>query len=301
LQAGDRDGWEAFLQAYPEGFYANLAKVQLKKIAAEETRAAAAEKARLAEQEKTRLAAEGAKQADQARATAAAKAAEQARLAAEKAKQAEQEKAAAAEQARLAAEKAVAEKKEQLAALPAPAAKPEQQTQVDLPRVLQAELRRVGCNSGAVDGTWNTASQKALDLFNKHAGMKLDVKTASADALDAVKAKTGRICPLVCDTGYRADGDRCVKISCRSGYVLNDDGSCEKVEVKKPTAKREDLRPRRDQPERAKTEATPSKPQAGGQIMCNQQGCRPVSKGCRVEYSMAADRAGRGPQIEVCN
>src|SRR5205085_1536671 len=86
LQAGDRDAWEAFLQAYPEGFYANLAKVQLKKIAAEEARAAATEKARLAEQEKARLAAEGAKQAEQARATAAAKAAEQARLAAEKAK-----------------------------------------------------------------------------------------------------------------------------------------------------------------------------------------------------------------------
>src|SRR5439155_19293914 len=41
LQAGDRDGWEAFLRAYPEGFYADLAKVQLKKIAAEEARAAA--------------------------------------------------------------------------------------------------------------------------------------------------------------------------------------------------------------------------------------------------------------------
>src|SRR6266480_4857574 len=26
LQAGDRDGWEAFLRAYPEGFYADLAK-----------------------------------------------------------------------------------------------------------------------------------------------------------------------------------------------------------------------------------------------------------------------------------
>jgi hypothetical protein len=45
---------------------------------------------------------------------------------------------------------------------------------VDLPRSLQAELRRVGCNTGAVDGNWNTASQRALDLFNKHAGMHKD-------------------------------------------------------------------------------------------------------------------------------
>jgi hypothetical protein len=58
---------------------------------------------------------------------------------------------------------------------------------------LQSELRRVGCNAGAVDGNWNAASRRALDLFNKHAGMKLDVKMAGTDALDAVKGQTGRI------------------------------------------------------------------------------------------------------------
>src|SRR5262249_46130552 len=155
---------------------------------------------------------------------------EKARLAAEKAKQIEQEKAVAAEQARLAAEKAAAEKKEQLAALSQPAEQTQKPDQTDLPRALQSELRRIGCNTGAVDGNWNAASQRALDLFNKHAGMKLDVKTASADALEAVRGKTGRICPLVCDTGYRADGDRCVKITCRGGYRLNDDNACEKIE-----------------------------------------------------------------------
>ena len=82
---------------------------------------------------------------------------------------------------------------------------------VDIPRSLQSELRRVGCNTGAVDGNWNAAAQKSLDLFNKHSGLKLDVKVASIDALDAVKGKTARICPLICDQGLRADGDRCMK------------------------------------------------------------------------------------------
>ncbi len=265
LQLGTRDVWEAFLRSYPEGFYADLAKAQLRRVAAEEVRVTAIEKSRLAEQEKARLAAEGAKQAEQAKAAAAAKAAEEARIAAEKAKQieqdkaaaaerarlaeqekarlaaekarqAEQEKVAAAEQARLAAEKAAADKKAQLAALTSPAEKSDPSA-ADLPRSLQSELRRVGCNTGAVDGNWNAASQKALDLFNKHAGMKLEVKAASADALDAVKGKTGRICPLLCDTGYRADGDRCVKITCRAGYEPGDDGTCEKIEVRKPVAK----------------------------------------------------------------
>jgi uncharacterized caspase-like protein len=299
LQLGTREAWEAFLRSYSEGFYADLAKGQLRKVSAEETRAAAAEKARLAEQEKARLAAEGARQAEQAKAAAAAKAAEEARIAAEKAKQIEQEKAAAAEKARLAeqekvrtaaektkqaeqekalaAEKVAAEKKEQLAALPPPAEKSE--TATDLPRALQSELRRVGCNTGAVDGNWNTASQKALDLFNKHAGMKLDAKGASADALDAVKGKTGRICPLVCETGYRADGDRCVKLTCRAGYAVNDEGSCQKIEVKRPTAKRDDPKPTS---ERAKADAAPARPQASGQIVCGQGGCRPVKPGCRI-------------------
>jgi uncharacterized caspase-like protein len=276
MQIGDRGVWEGFLRTYPEGFYADLAKGQLRRIAAEEARAAATEKARLAEQEKARLAADGAKQAEQAKAAAAAKAAEDARvaaekakrieqekaavaeksrlaeqekvgIAAEKAKQVEQQKAAVAEQARLAAEKAEAEKKQQLAAV-APGDK-QDNLAADLPRALQSELRRVGCNTGAVDGNWSVASQKALDLFNKHAGMKLDVKTASADALDAVKGKSARVCPLICETGYRSSGDKCVKITCRSGYELNDDGICDKIEVKKPVAKQDapTARPERSQ------------------------------------------------------
>ena len=110
LQTDDREAWEAFLRAYPYGYYADLAKVQLKKIAAGKARAAATERARVAEQEKSRLAAEGAKKAEQTKAAAEAKAAEETRLAAEKAQQIEQAKADAAEQARLAAEGAAAQK-----------------------------------------------------------------------------------------------------------------------------------------------------------------------------------------------
>jgi uncharacterized caspase-like protein len=258
LQLGTRDGWEAFLRSYSEGFYADLAKGQLKKIAAEEVRVAAAEKAKAAEQEKARLSAEGARQSDQSKAAAAAKAAEEARVAAEKAKQIEQEKAAAAEQARIAAEKAAEERKQQLAAVP-PAEKAEQPA-VDLPRALQAELRRVGCSTGTVDGNWNAASQKALDLFNKHAGTKLEVKTASADALDTVKGKTARVCPLVCENGFRADGDRCVKITCRAGYRVNDDNECERVPARKPVASRDTGR--NQGVARKQVETAPAKPPA---------------------------------------
>jgi uncharacterized caspase-like protein len=66
-QLGTRDGWNAFLAQYSEGFYANLAKGQLSKIAAETARAAAAEKARLVEQEtaRTRIEKSGSDKKDQ--------------------------------------------------------------------------------------------------------------------------------------------------------------------------------------------------------------------------------------------
>ncbi|MGY4334249.1 putative caspase-like protein [Bradyrhizobium sp. LB7.2] len=169
LQAGLREAWEAFLQTYPEGFYANLARVQLKKIAAEEDRTLATEKARLAEQEKARLATERAQKAELEKAAAAAKAAEGARIAAEKAKQIEQAKAEAAERDRKAAEAAaarsLAEKRalekvateaaakqaadgdsRKVAALSPPPSSP---PPGDLAKSVQSELRRVGCLSAA--------------------------------------------------------------------------------------------------------------------------------------------------------
>src|SRR6195256_1731008 len=61
-------------------------------------------------------------------------------------------------------------KEEKLVALTPSADKSDQPAAVDLPRSLQAELRRVGCNTGAIDANWSAAAQKALDLFNKHTG-----------------------------------------------------------------------------------------------------------------------------------
>lgn len=271
LQLGTRDGWEAFVSQYPEGFYANLAKGQLRKTAAEETRVSAIEKARLAEQEKARLAAEGARQAEQVKAAAAAKVAEDARIAAEKAKQVEQQKVATAETARLAAqEKALltGQNTDQSAVVKEPdsnklaSLQPTSRaalSQSELTTSLQLELRRVGCMAALATGDWTASSERSLAIFNKNAGMKLDVKAASIDALDAVKGKTGRICPLICEHGYRADGERCREISCRAGYGVGDDNTCEKIETKRPRL--EDRKARREGGETARTASRSAAPQ----------------------------------------
>jgi hypothetical protein len=105
---------------------------------------------------------------------------------------------------------------------------------VALTRDLQIELKRVGCDPGAEDGKWSAKSRSALGLFNRHAGTKFDVKVASVDALDGVKARETRVCPLVCGPGTRLEGETCVAIP---------------APEKKPPARQEAARP--PQPERA--------------------------------------------------
>jgi uncharacterized caspase-like protein len=334
LQLGSKDALNAFLAQYPEGFYASLAKVQIATIAAEENRIAATEKARLAEQERTRLATEGAQNSQQAKAAADAKVAEDARVAAEKTKQSLQEQFAEAERNREAADKAAiaksaAEKladqnaapdkaapaeapQQKLAALPDPAAAAPPSppsplsplSATELGKSVQAELRRVGCLIGFADGEWNAASRRAVELFNKSAGTKLDVKLASLDALDAIKAKPARVCPLICPYGSKADGEQCSKITCASGSVLNDNNECEKRRGREPpSAKRErDERPARVVRERPPAQASAGRP--SGQMVCDRGGCRPVARGCHLEFRTTAQGGpyeGGGGNVQICN
>jgi uncharacterized caspase-like protein len=321
LQVGSKPAWEAFLAQHPDGFYASLAKLQLDKIQTEQVHAAAIEKAKQAEAERDRLAALGAQKDAQAKAVADAQAADRAQLAAQKAKEQAQQQAAAAEQQRanLAATPSAAPASTASPAGTNVAALTPTTTPADLSRSVQTELGRVGCFSGQADGNWNTSSQRSLSQFNRYAGTKLDVKMASTDALDTVKSKQSRVCPLVCDHGFKADGDKCTKIVCDDGYALNDDNECEKQRVAKPakpaTAKRDDsddrsARQQRRQPGGAAAGAAggAAAVAAGagratggsGQIFCNDLLCRPVRKGCHLEY-----HGGGGPHVdanvEVCN
>jgi uncharacterized caspase-like protein len=258
-RVGTREVWASFLAANPAGFYAELAKAQLNKLAAEGARIAATENAHNAVEEQARLAAEGARASEQARAAEQSKAAEQARLAAEKNKEIEDAKLAAAEQAKsealakLAEEQRLADERAKSTAVaalaPAREANPEAGKSVspapplDVPRLLQTELRRVGCKTGEIDGEWNASSRRALSSFNDHAGTSFDTKLATIDALDVVKARTGRVCPLDCERGYRASADSCVKITCDSDEVLGPNGSCRPRPERAPRVSRAERRP----------------------------------------------------------
>jgi uncharacterized caspase-like protein len=192
---------------------------------------------------------------------------------------------------------------QQMAALPpqeAAPAKPEP-TAAEITKSVKNELNRVGCFTGAINDEWNAASRRSLEAFNKRAGTKLDVKLASLDTLDVIRRQSTRVCPLVCENGYKRDGERCSKISCAEGSFLNEDNECEKRRAHTPTARRD----REDSvPARPKAERPAPKAQASGQIVCDVQGCRPVARGCHLEFRVfgqGGPREGGGGNIQVCN
>ncbi len=176
----------------------------------------------------------------------------------------------------------------------------------DLTKSVQIELRRVGCLDAAADGSWGADSQRSLALFNRYAGTKFDTKVASSDALDAIKQKQSRICPLVCEHGFKAAGDHCTRIVCAEGSFLNDDNECEKRRGKTPIARREEGHDGRSARGRPKPDADRPRAQASGsgQIVCDTRGCRPVSRGCHLEFRTTAQGGpveGGGGNVEICN
>jgi uncharacterized caspase-like protein len=261
---------------------AERAKAAAQAKAAEEARIAA-EKARKLEEEKLnqeRIAAEKkaqeeakAAEAERAKAAAQAKAAEDARIAADNAKATEANKAS---NERPIGALAALTPAEQAGETNSKAIRP---TAEDIPRLLQTELHRVGCYNGAIDGDWNVATRKSVGLFNKHASATLDIKVASIDALDIVRGKTARICPLICDHGYKADGDTCTRIICKAGFEVGDDSSCERIRSKKPGAKHESKPEQR--PASANLSPSPARePSSTGGRRCVATSCSQAVNGC---------------------
>ena len=178
---------------------------------------------------------------------------------------------------------------------------------------MQSELRRVGCYSGRADGDWDQASQRSLSQFNRNTGLKLDVKTANADTLDAIKQKPPRVCPLVCEHGFKADGDHCTKIVCAEGSFVNSDNQCEKRRGKQPIATQDESGRGKGRPGRAPSAALQNgsgfaKPEAAtkpktlgsGQIFCDDSSCRPVRPGCHIEYNANLATRGSAGLGEAC-
>lgn len=96
----------------------------------------------------------------------------------------------------------------------------------ELIRLVQLELQRVGCDPGSVNGTWSGATRSALTRFNTFAKTNVATRDVSFEALEVLRARDVRACPLVCAAGTRASGEQCIPIVCGAGQQLSARGVC---------------------------------------------------------------------------
>lgn len=208
-------GYKLYLERYPYGSRAGEAKTKLSAIgervkrAEKEREALRSERERMAKERETfakRLEElEAQSRADKAKAEQQKKQeaqAERDRLAKERDEyQAKLQKLEAAAEA-LAAQVQANAKERKVAALATDTPGDANQTKTstmdigELTLVLQAELKRVGCDPGALDGEWGGKGRAALTRFNTYAKLSLPISEPTLRAVDAIKEKTARVCPV---------------------------------------------------------------------------------------------------------
>jgi hypothetical protein len=78
-----------------------------------------------------------------------------------------------------------------------------------LARALQAELKRVGCDPGSIDGNWGRKAEEALAEFARQSNTTLS-REASQEALKAVAGHSTRVCRLICGADQMERDGKCV-------------------------------------------------------------------------------------------
>ncbi len=138
-------------------------------------------------------------------------------------------------------------------AQPAPAQPAQDESPAALIRSIQTELTRLGCEPGKEDGKWGANVRDALERFNKATSSAIALDGPKRETLAALAGQTGRICPLQCARNEEAQGDRCVAKARR-----------EPAPYREPASTRET----RDQPERKRTQETPSRRESTDNAAC---------------------------------
>jgi hypothetical protein len=79
----------------------------------------------------------------------------------------------------------------------------------ELVRMLQVELKRVGCLDGVVSGEFDDSTKAAWHRFIQLTSIRMPDELSS-DAINAVRGINKRVCPVVCPAGEHAEGEQCV-------------------------------------------------------------------------------------------
>ncbi len=92
--------------------------------------------------------------------------------------------------------------------------------QRQLARQIQAELKRVGCYVGRLDGSWGERSRRAMETFVSRVNASLPTREPDVFLLSLIKGQTGAVCGQTCDSGRVWHDGRCI-----AGETLADAGT----------------------------------------------------------------------------
>jgi hypothetical protein len=92
----------------------------------------------------------------------------------------------------------------------APASDADANTQQLLARAIQKELKRVGCYTGRLDGSWGEQSRGAMMAFITRVNASLPTTEPDVILLSLVKGHSGEVCGISCPPSQVASGGRCV-------------------------------------------------------------------------------------------
>jgi hypothetical protein len=82
--------------------------------------------------------------------------------------------------------------------------------QRQLARQIQAELKRVGCYSGRLDGSWGDRSRSAMANFIARVNASLPTNEPDVFLLSLIKGQTQTVCGPTCGSDEVISGGRCV-------------------------------------------------------------------------------------------
>lgn len=106
----------------------------------------------------------------------------------------------------------------------------------ELARALQTELNRLGCSVGRVDGAWGKRSRGALRTYAAEAGLELASLDPKVEILDQLKKSTGRVCPLTCGRNQELKSGKCVAV--RQPASTSGSSGTSKTKTEKTTTSR---------------------------------------------------------------
>ena len=270
VQVGNKDALNAFLAQHPDGFYANLARLQFEKLDGRGSALAATEKARAAEAERARLAAgarrrrrrQRPKPKQRRRNRPASPPRRQNRWRSDQAADAERKRVAAEDRSRRVISgrppqtmKPVADGpgRRSPAPVPRPLRPRDGCRSADAGPRRQADLAKSVAARTAARRLPERSRRRRLGRGDETLAERSSIATPEPSSTSRPRASTrsmpssastARVCPPACDHGFKADGDHCSKIVCAEGSFVNDDNECEKRHGKTPAAKKDRERDR---------------------------------------------------------